>query len=309
MTESSLIKLAIVILFLPLLGFTITIFFGKKIKYTYILEIITVGIAFFLSAFIMYTKLSAYTDTEIVSEFTWITLGSTSIKLGMLLDNLSVIMIFTVTLISLLVHIYSVAYMKGDTRYSRYFAYLGLFTFSMTGIVFTHNFLMMYIFWELVGVSSYLLIGFWYERKSASDAGKKAFLVNRIGDLGMFVGILILFFTYDSFSFDTIFSQLSAGVLPFGTETGLTIAGLLIFCGAVGKSAQFPLHVWLPDAMEGPTPVSALIHAATMVAAGVYLVVRVFGMLSGDALFIIALIGALSAFIPAKFFLLSFITV
>jgi NADH-quinone oxidoreductase subunit L len=247
----------------------------------------------------MYTKLSAYADTEIVSEFTWITLGSTSIKLGMLLDNLSVIMIFTVTLISLLVHIYSVAYMKGDTRYSRYFAYLGLFTFSMTGIVFTHNFLMMYIFWELVGVSSYLLIGFWYEKKSASDAGKKAFLVNRIGDLGMFVGILILFFTYDSFSFDTIFSQLSAGVLPFGTETGLTIAGLLIFCGAVGKSAQFPLHVWLPDAMEGPTPVSALIHAATMVAAGVYLVVRVFGMLTGDALFIIALIGALSAFIPA----------
>jgi NADH-quinone oxidoreductase subunit L len=299
MTESSLIKLAIVILFLPLLGFTITIFFGKKIKYTYILEIITVGIAFFLSAFIMYTKLSAYADTEIVSEFTWITLGSTSIKLGMLLDNLSVIMIFTVTLISLLVHIYSVAYMKGDIRYSRYFAYLGLFTFSMTGIVFTHNFLMMYIFWELVGVSSYLLIGFWYEKKSASDAGKKAFLVNRIGDLGMFVGILILFFTYDSFSFDTIFSQLSAGVLPFGTETGLTIAGLLIFCGAVGKSAQFPLHVWLPDAMEGPTPVSALIHAATMVAAGVYLVVRVFGMLTGDALFIIALIGALSAFIPA----------
>jgi NADH-quinone oxidoreductase subunit L len=299
MTELSLIKLAIVILFLPLLGFTITIFFGKKIKYTYILEIITVGIAFFLSAFIMYTKLSAYADTEIVSEFTWITLDSTSIKLGMLLDNLSVIMIFTVTLISLLVHIYSVAYMKGDTRYSRYFAYLGLFTFSMTGIVFTHNFLMMYIFWELVGVSSYLLIGFWYEKKSASDAGKKAFLVNRIGDLGMFVGILILFFTYDSFSFDTIFSQLSAGVLPFGTETGLTIAGLLIFCGAVGKSAQFPLHVWLPDAMEGPTPVSALIHAATMVAAGVYLVVRVFGMLTGDALFIIALIGALSAFIPA----------
>jgi NADH-quinone oxidoreductase subunit L len=299
MTESSLIKLAIVILFLPLLGFTITIFFGKKIKYTYILEIITVGIAFFLSAFIMYTKLSAYADTEIVSEFTWITLDSTSIKLGMLLDNLSVIMIFTVTLISLLVHIYSVAYMKGDIRYSRYFAYLGLFTFSMTGIVFTHNFLMMYIFWELVGVSSYLLIGFWYEKKSASDAGKKAFLVNRIGDLGMFVGILILFFTYDSFSFDTIFSQLSAGVLPFGTETGLTIAGLLIFCGAVGKSAQFPLHVWLPDAMEGPTPVSALIHAATMVAAGVYLVVRVFGMLTGDALFIIALIGALSAFIPA----------
>jgi len=299
MTESSLIKLAIVILFLPLIGFTFTIFFGKKIKYTYILEIATVGIAFLLSAFLMFTKLSSYVDNEIVSEFTWITFGSTEIKLGMLLDNLSVIMIFTVTLISFLVHIYSVAYMKGDIRFSRYFAYLGLFTFSMTGIVFTHNLLMMYIFWELVGISSYLLIGFWYEKKSASDAGKKAFIVNRVGDFGMFLGILLLFITYGTFSFDSIFSQIASGVLPFGTETGLTIAGLLIFCGAVGKSAQFPLHVWLPDAMEGPTPVSALIHAATMVAAGVYLVARVFGMLTGDALFIIALIGMISAFIPA----------
>jgi NADH-quinone oxidoreductase subunit L len=299
MTESLLIKIAIVILFLPLLGFAISIFFGKKIKYAYILEILTVGAAFILSAFLAYVKLSTFVDKDIVSEFTWITLGSTSVKLGMLLDNLSVIMIFTVTLISLLVHIYSVAYMKGDIRFSRYFAYLGFFTFSMTGIVFTHNFLMMYIFWELVGISSYLLIGFWYEKKSASDAGKKAFLVNRVGDVGMFLGILILFLTYDTFSFDTIFSQISNGILPFGTETGLTIAGLLIFCGAVGKSAQFPLHVWLPDAMEGPTPVSALIHAATMVAAGVFLVARVFTMLTGDALFIIALIGMLSAFIPA----------
>ncbi|MDO8550241.1 MAG: NADH-quinone oxidoreductase subunit L, partial [Ignavibacteria bacterium] len=299
MTESSLIKLAVVILFLPLIGFAISIFFGKKIKYVYILEILTVASAFILSAFLAFTKLTNFVDTEIVSEFTWITLGSTSIQLGMLLDNISVIMIFTVTLISLLVHIYSVAYMKGDIRYSRYFTYLGLFTFSMTGIVFTHNFLMMYIFWELVGLSSYLLIGFWFEKKSASDAGKKAFIVNRVGDVGMFLGILILFFTYNTFSFDTIFSQISSGVLPFGTEAGLTIAGLLIFCGAVGKSAQFPLHVWLPDAMEGPTPVSALIHSATMVAAGVYLVARVFTMLTGDALFIIALIGALSAFIPA----------
>jgi len=299
MTESSLIKIAIVILFLPLLGFTISIFFGKKIKYVYILEILTVGGAFLLSAVLAYAKLTNFVDKDIVSEFTWITLGSTSVQLGMLLDNIAVIMILTVTLISLLVHIYSVAYMKDDIRYSRYFAYLGLFTFSMTGIVFTHNFLMMYIFWELVGITSYLLIGFWYEKKSASDAGKKAFLVNRIGDVGMFLGILILFLTYNTFSFDTIFSQISNGVLPFGTETGLTIAGLLIFCGAVGKSAQFPLHVWLPDAMEGPTPVSALIHAATMVAAGVFLVARVFTMLTGDALFIIALIGMLSAFIPA----------
>ena len=299
MTESSLIKLAIVILFLPLIGFIIAIFFGKKVKYTYVLEVLTVGAAFILSAFLAYEKLTNFVDREIISEFTWINIGSVSIQLGMLLDNISVIMIFTVTLVSLVVHVYSVAYMKGDKLYGRYFAYLGLFTFSMTGIVFTHNFLMMYIFWELVGLSSYLLIGFWFEKKSASDAGKKAFIVNRIGDIGMFLGILILFLTYNTFSFDTIFSQISGGVLPFGTEAGLTIAGLLIFCGAIGKSAQFPLHVWLPDAMEGPTPVSALIHAATMVAAGVYLVARVFTMLTGDALLIIAIIGGLSAFIPA----------
>jgi len=157
----------------------------------------------------------------------------------------------------------------------------------------------MYIFWELVGLSSYLLIGFWYEKKSASDAGKKAFIVNRVGDLGMFAGILILFTTYKTFTFDQIFYQISQGNLPFDSVFWLTVTGILIFSGAIGKSAQFPLHVWLPDAMEGPTPVSALIHAATMVAAGVYLVVRVFPILTGDALTFIAVIGALSAFIPA----------
>ncbi len=169
----------------------------------------------------------------------------------------------------------------------------------MTGIVLTHNILMMYIFWELVGISSYLLIGFWYEKKSASDAGKKAFIVNRIGDLGMLAGLLILFITYNTFSFSEIFGEIAKGNLPFNSGFWLTVTGVLIFCGAIGKSAQFPLHVWLPDAMEGPTPVSALIHAATMVAAGVYLVVRIFGILTADAMLVIAAIGALSAFIPA----------
>src|SRR3989304_5610091 len=299
MTESTLIKLAIVILFLPLIGFIIAIFFGKKVKYTYVLEVLTVGAAFILSAFLAYEKLTNFVDREIISEFTWINIGSVSIQLGMLLDNISVIMIFTVTLVSLVVHVYSVAYMKGAKLYGRYFAYLGLFTFSMTGIVFTHNFLMMYIFWELVGLSSYLLIGFWFEKKSASDAGKKAFIVNRVGDLGMFAGILMLFITYKTFSFQEIFNAVAAGPLPFNSEFWLTITGLLLFCGAIGKSAQFPLHVWLPDAMEGPTPVSALIHAATMVAAGVYFITRIFPMLSGDALFVIAIVGGLSAFIPA----------
>ena len=202
-------------------------------------------------------------------------------------------------MISALVPSFSVAYMKGDERYNRYFAYLGIFTFSMNGIVLTNNILMMYIFWELVGLSSYLLIGFWFEKKSAADAGKKAFLVNRIGDLGMFAGILILFLTYNTFSFDTIFLSISAGKIPFNSDFWLTLTGILLFMGAIGKSAQFPLHVWLPDAMEGPTPVSALIHAATMVAAGVYLTVRIFGLLTADAMMFIAIIGMLSAFIPA----------
>ncbi len=208
-------------------------------------------------------------------------------------------MLVIVMLISFLVHLFSVDYMKGDIRYNRYFAYLGLFTFSMAGIVITSNMLMMYIFWELVGISSYLLIGFWYEKKSASDAGKKAFIVNRIGDIGMLAGILILFATYQTFTFQDIFGEIAKGNLPFNSGFWLTVTGILIFCGAIGKSAQFPLHVWLPDAMEGPTPVSALIHAATMVAAGVYLVVRIFGILTADAMLFIAAIGALSAFIPA----------
>ncbi len=305
MSQEALINLSVVILFLPLLGFIVTLFAGMKFKWAFLLENAIIVIGFLLSVFLLYSKLSGYLGTDIVSEFSWINFGvipffgEIVIKLGIKLDNITVIMNFTVFLISMVVHLFSIDYMKGDKRYNRYFAYLGIFTFSMTGIVFTHNVLMMYIFWELVGLSSYLLIGFWFEKKTASDAAKKAFIVNRIGDLGMFAGILILFITYKTFSFQEIFNAVAAGQLPFNSEFWLTITGLLLFCGAIGKSAQFPLHVWLPDAMEGPTPVSALIHAATMVAAGVYFVVRIFPILSGDALLIIAIIGAISAFIPA----------
>ena len=305
MTEALLIKLSIVILFLPLIGFIVTLFFAKKIKKVYLFEIVIIIATFILSVVLLYSKLAYYQNNNITSEFQWINLGvgpvmgKVTVDLGLFLDNVTVIMMFAVALISMLVHIFSIGYMEGDKRYNRYFAYLGIFTFSMSGIVLTHNVLMMYIFWELVGLSSYLLIGFWYEKKSASDAAKKAFIVNRIGDIGMFTGILILFSTYHTFTFQTVFHLISQDVLPFNSETGLTVMGILLFCGAIGKSAQFPLHVWLPDAMEGPTPVSALIHAATMVAAGVYFVVRMFPLLSGDALFVIAIIGALSAFIPA----------
>lgn len=305
MTESVLSTLSLIILFLPLLGFTVVILLGKRFPKLYLFEVAILTFAFILSVVVMYSKLAYYLNIDIISSFNWITIGAAplagivNIELGIKIDNVTVIMLFVVNLISMLVHIFSIEYMHGDQRYTRYFANLGLFTFSMLGIVLTHNLLMMYIFWELVGLSSYLLIGHWYEKKSAADAAKKAFIVNRIGDIGMFIGILILFTHYKTFTFDTIFAQISQGNIPFNSEAWLTAAGILVFMGAVGKSAQFPLHVWLPDAMEGPTPVSALIHAATMVAAGVYLVTRIFVMLTADAMLVIAVVGAFTSLVAA----------
>ncbi len=305
MNESLIANLSIIILFLPLLGFVTLIFLGKWIKKLHLFEVFILGLALILSIVVLYAKLSFYNVQDIVAAFTWISMGNApaigniNIELGIKIDNITAIMLVVVNLISFLVHMFSIEYMRGDKRYTRYFAYLGVFTFSMLGIVLTHNFLMMYIYWELVGLSSYLLIGFWFEKKSASDAAKKAFIVNRIGDIGMFIGILILFTQYKTFTFDVIFQQIGLGNLPFNSTAWLTAAGILIFMGAVGKSAQFPLHVWLPDAMEGPTPVSALIHAATMVAAGVYLCVRIFVMLTADAMLVIAVVGAFTSLIAA----------
>lgn len=305
MNESLIVNLSIIILFLPLLGFATLIFLGKWVKKLHLFEVFILGLALILSIVVMYAKLSFYNVKDIVAAFTWISMGNApaigniNIELGIKIDNITAIMLVVVNLISFLVHMFSIEYMRGDKRYTRYFAYLGVFTFSMLGIVLTHNFLMMYIYWELVGLSSYLLIGFWFEKKSASDAAKKAFIVNRIGDIGMFIGILILFTQYKTFTFDVIFQQIGSGNLPFNSTAWLTAAGILIFMGAVGKSAQFPLHVWLPDAMEGPTPVSALIHAATMVAAGVYLCVRIFVMLTADAMLVIAIVGAFTSLIAA----------
>lgn len=305
MSELLQINLTILILFLPLAGFAIVLHFGKRFPKLYIFETAVLGAALLLSIIVAFGKLTYFNGQDINFSFEWFRVGLPSasdyfvVELGILIDNLTAIMLVVVNLISFLIHVYSIEYMRGDSRYTRYFAYLGLFTFSMLGIVITDNFLMMYIFWELVGLSSYLLIGFWFEKDAAANAGKKAFLVNRIGDIGMFIGIVILFITYKSFSFDVIFSNIQAGNLPFDSVAALTTVGILVFLGAVGKSAQFPLHVWLPDAMEGPTPVSALIHAATMVAAGVYLLTRIFAMFTADALFVIAVIGALTAFIAA----------
>ncbi len=294
------IELPLIILLLPLLAFVLMIFFGNKLpRQGDWLATGMMTITLLLSIVLLITKVGFYSSETITSNFDWVVVGSKSIGFGIMIDNLAAIMLVVVTLVSTLVHLFSMGYMKGDVRYSRYFAYLGLFSFSMLGIVLTNNILLMYVFWELVGISSYLLIGHWYEKKSASNAANKAFIVNRVGDFGMFIGILILFISFSSFTFEAIFESINAGQLPFGSEGWLTAAGILIFCGAVGKSAQFPLHVWLPDAMEGPTPVSALIHAATMVAAGVYLVARIFPMLTADALLVIAYIGAITALIAA----------
>jgi len=227
----------------------------------------------------------------------WIDVDNLQVAFGLIIDSLSLLMLVIVTGVSLLVQIFSIGYMKGDKGVPRYFAFLGLFTFSMLGIVLADNLLMMFVFWELVGVSSYLLISFWFEKSSAADAGKKAFLTNRIGDFGFLFGIIIVWATLGSLSFTELAAILERDPEALGAMA--TAAGLLLFCGAVGKSAQFPLHVWLPDAMEGPTPVSALIHAATMVAAGVYMLCRIFFLLSADALMVIGWVGAGTALLAA----------
>jgi NADH-quinone oxidoreductase subunit L len=295
-----LITISLLILFLPLLSFLILIFFGKKLpRQGDWLANAILFICLGLAGYVLYATGAA---DKIGATYNWIDLkdapvfGPVKIQLGILIDNLSAVMLVVVCLISALTHLFSVKYMEGDTKYSRYYAFLGIFTFSMLGIVLTNNLLMMYIFWELVGLSSYLLIGFWYEKPGPQYASKKAFIVNRIGDAGFFIGIMIIYVFTKSFTFTDIFAAIEAGKLSGGW---LTAAGILIFCGAIGKSAQFPLHVWLPDAMEGPTPVSALIHAATMVAAGVYLVTRTYAMMDADALTFIAYIGLITAFISA----------
>ena len=216
-------------------------------------------------------------------------------------DQLTIIMLGVVTFVSLLVHIYSTGYMAHEEGYYRFFSYLNLFVFFMLTLVLAANVVLMFVGWEGVGLCSYLLIGFWFLKQSAISAGKKAFITTRIGDFGFTIGILLLFWTFKSVDFGTIFKRLvsaAAGRVPTGI---LTTICLLLFTGAIGKSAQLPLYVWLPDAMEGPTPVSALIHAATMVTAGVYMVARMNPLFSRApiAMFVVALIGALTAFYAA----------
>jgi NADH-quinone oxidoreductase subunit L len=234
-------------------------------------------------------------------EIPWLDFGpALRVPIGLLIDDLSKLMLLVVTGIGAAIHIYSTVYMEADESKPRYFGNLSLFMFSMLGIVLANNFVMMFIFWELVGVSSYLLIGHWFTRNSAAEAANKAFITNRIGDFGFMLGILMVWAWTGSVVFPEIGAMLDKGMLNIN-QGYLTVAMFLVFCGAIGKSAQVPLHVWLPDAMEGPTPVSALIHAATMVAAGVYMLARVFFLIdmSPDAKFVIAGIGALTALLAA----------
>ena len=238
----------------------------------------------------------------------WISLGGVTFSMGFYLDSVTVIMLIVVTLVSSLVHIFSMGYMHGDPRYPRFFAYLSLFSFSMLFLVVSDNLLGIYIGWELVGLCSYLLIGFWFEKDSAANACKKAFLTTRVGDVGMFIGMMMLFTKFDTLSLygeGGIFAQ-AAAQLSTADMVWLSIAGVLIFCGAIGKSAQMPLHTWLPDAMEGPTPVSALIHAATMVAAGVYLTARMFPILTETSSLVIAYVGGITALVAATIAIVRF---
>ena len=298
MAGSFITNVCLLILFLPLAAFIVNIFFGKRLpRQGDWVSIAAIIITLILSLSLFIGMLSSW-DYKFSHEiyFSWIDLGAFKINLGFWIDNITIVMLLVVSLISTMTHIFSLEYMKGDIRYNRYYAYLGLFTFSMNGIVLANNLMSLYIFWELVGVSSYLLIGHWFEKNSAADASKKAFLTNRVGDIGFFIGIMIMFTAIGSFNFQQLFTGVSNGMI---SGSLLTFAGLGLFMGAVGKSSQFPLHIWLPDAMEGPTPVSALMHAATMVAAGVYLTVRLFPIFSTDALIVIAYIGGFTAFFAA----------
>ena len=256
-------NLAWLLLFLPLFAAAANQLYLKRNAFiASMVSVISVAATFGISLLLLGAKDSP-------APFNWATICDFSIEVGIKLDQLSTGMMVVVTGIGLLVHIFSLAYMADDGAKARYFTCLSLFMFSMTGIVLASNFIMTFMFWELVGLSSYLLIGHWYQKDSAADAAKKAFITNRVGDFGFMIGILMLWGITGTLTFDEM-------KIPEGISTGVLGAALLcVFCGAVGKSAQMPLHVWLPDAMEGPTPVSALIHAATMVAAGVYMLFRV----------------------------------
>ena len=293
------------ILLFPLLSFAVVSlllkpFFKNKPKIAGYVTIAAIFISAMAAITTLIKVLSLPNHEIIVSDFKWIIIdGVASIQFGLKVDALTCVMLVAVTIVSLMVQIYSQGYMKGDAGYHRYYAVMSLFTASMLGLVLADNLLLMFMFWELVGLCSYLLIGFWFHRTSAANAAKKAFIVTRLGDVGFLIAIIYLFANTGTFNLGEIYQLASTGALA---GTVLTWAAIGIFAGAMGKSAQFPLHVWLPDAMEGPTPVSALIHSATMVSAGVFLVARTFPLFehSVEALTTVAVIGGFTAIFAAS---------
>jgi NADH-quinone oxidoreductase subunit L len=289
---------------LPILSFITIVLFTKKSKLISSgISILVMLTCFIFSIMIFIRFLSLPLSARPINfSVPWMIISSLHLNIGILIDPLSINMIVLVTFISLLVQIYSLGYMKNDPRFSVYFSYLSLFTASMLGLVLSNNYLQLFIFWELVGLCSYLLIGFWYFKPSAATACKKAFVVNRIGDFGFLMGIITLGLTFHAFDFQAVHQKIALGLNNgVGSTAAITLIALLLFCGAVGKSAQFPLHVWLPDAMEGPTPISALIHAATMVAAGVFMIARTYQVFSAStvAMTTVAYVGGFTAIFAA----------
>ena len=311
---------SVIILFLPLLSFLLLSIFGKRIKpeISGPIGTLVLGITAILSLYVAYGyffdfgKLDGIYVKHIVTQFSWLRFNENlSIDMGIVLDPISVMMLIVISFVSAMVHLYSLNYMKGEDRFTMYYAYLALFSFSMLGLVVAVNLFQMYMFWELVGISSFLLIGFYFTKPSAIAAAKKAFIVTRFADLGFLIGILMLSYGAKTLDFFTLIDRLTlpgSTYLAAFTSTSfmgmstLSWALLLVFAGGAGKSAMFPLHIWLPDAMEGPTPVSALIHAATMVVAGVFLVARlfpIFAISAPDALQVVAYTGAFTALFAA----------
>ena len=298
------LELIVVLLVAPFVGFLINGLLGKWLKGNEKLSGWIGTLAVLISlicSIIAFTSVHSGATPFDETLYEWITGEAFAFNIGFRVDALTTVMLLVITGVGFLIHVYSIGYMHGDAGYTRYFAYLNLFVFAMLILVLGNNYLMMFVGWEGVGLCSYLLIGFWYDKKSATDAGKKAFIVNRIGDFGFLLGIFTLFAAFGTLDFSSVFDAAEADNFQkvFGSST-LVIATLLLFVGAIGKSAQIPLYVWLPDAMEGPTPVSALIHAATMVTAGVYMVARSAVLYNiahtGE---IVAWIGVLTAFFAA----------
>ena len=311
----SLESLAPLLLILPLAGFAVTALVGRRLdKAAHWIPVGAIFVVWLIAMGLVVAVLggaapllegSEETHGYAIHLFTWIPAGEFQVEVGMVIDPLTAALLIVVTTIGLLVHVYSIGYMSHDPGYWRFFAYLNLFMFSMLLLVLSDSWLVVFVAWELVGLSSYLLIGFWYRKRSAALAAKKAFIVNRVGDVGFALGIMAIFINTSAAGEGTLNIRESIEVMLHeggANPVPLFVVALLVFAGAMGKSAQFPLHVWLPDAMEGPTPVSALIHAATMVNAGVYLVARSNELFAAtpDAMVIVAAIGIFTAILAAS---------